>query len=61
MDFTFTKEQKQYRSEIIRFAREHLNDPEYYERYSQAMWDKISEFGLLGLTVSEVYGGLGES
>lgn len=61
MDFSVKKEQKQYSQEIIDFARENLNDSEFYEEFSMDMWKKVSEFGLLGITVDEKYGGLGES
>lgn len=61
MDFAYSKEQKMYRREIINFAKEHLNKEEYLETFSQEMWDKVSEFGLLGLTIGEEYEGLGES
>ena len=61
MDFTFSKEQKEFRQEIINFAREHLNDEEYLEKFSPGLWKKVSDFGLLGITVGEDYGGLGES
>lgn len=61
MDFLLTKEQKEYKQEIIDFARKHLNDSAYYEKFSKEMWDKVCEFGLLGITIDEEYGGLGEN
>lgn len=61
MEFSLTKEQKEYRQEIINFAKEHLNNPDYLETYSEEMWKQVSDFGLLGLTIGEEYGGLGES
>lgn len=61
MDFSYTSEQKEYRREIINFARENLNTEEYLEKYSKDMWKKVSDFGLLGITIGEEYGGLGES
>lgn len=61
MDFTITKEQKQFKQETIDFAVNHLNTPEYLETYSQAMWDKIADFGILGLTIDDKYDGLDES
>lgn len=61
MDFKLTKEQKQYRREIINFAKNNLNDEEYLEKFSPNMWKKISDFGFLGLVISEDYGGLGEN
>lgn len=60
MDFMLTKEQEQMREEVIRFARESLHSEK--EMISeQEMWKRISEFGLLGVTVPEEYCGLGES
>lgn len=61
MDFQLTKEQKQYRREIINFAKKNLNAKEHLECFSEDMWKKISEFGFLGITIGEEYGGLGEN
>lgn len=61
MDFTISREQKQFRNEIVKFAQENLNDSEFLETYSSDMWKKISDFGFLGLMVDEKYGGLEES
>ena len=61
MDFKINQEQNEYRKEVIRLANESLNDEELLETFSNEMWRKVSEFGLLGITVSEEYGGLGES
>lgn len=61
MDFSVKKEQKQYNQEIIDFARENLNDSEFCEKFSMDMWKKVSEFGLLGITVDEKYGVLGKA
>lgn len=61
MEFSVTKEQKEYSQEVINFARENLNDSRFYEQFSMDMWKKVSELGLLGITIDEEYGGLGES
>lgn len=61
MDFTITKEQKQWKREIVEFAKNNLNDSEYLETYSHEMWKRIADFGFLGLTISEEFGGLEES
>lgn len=61
MNFSLTKEQLEYRREIVQFAKEFLNDRESLETYSSDMWKAISQFGILGLTLEEEYGGLGES
>lgn len=61
MNFKITKEQKEFRQEIIDFAKKNLNDKESLDSFSREMWNKISEFGLLGITIDEKYGGLNES
>lgn len=61
MDFTLTSTQKEIQREVIRFAREHLNQEEIRDSFSQDQWKKAAEFGLFGLTVPEEYGGIGES
>lgn len=61
MDFKLTREQRQLRDETIAFARENLNKPENYEKFSEELWDKVAEFGLLGIVIDEEYGGLSES
>ncbi len=61
MDFSLTREQKQFRQDIIDFARQNLNDKESLETYSEEMWKSVCDFGLLGITIGEEYGGLGES
>ncbi len=61
MDFSFSQEQKDYKKEIINFARENLNDDKYLEEYNEEMWMKVSEFGLLGLNIGDEYGGLAEN
>lgn len=61
MDFSYSQEQKEYRKEIINFAKENLNDENCLEQYEPKMWEKTADFGLFGLTIGEEYGGLGES
>lgn len=61
MDFNLTKEQKEYRREIISFAKEYLNVENANETFSEELWNKVCEFGLLGITIDEKYGGLNES
>lgn len=61
MDFALSKEQKEFRREIISFAREYLNEEGYEEKFSRKAWNHVSEFGLLGITTEEKYGGLNES
>lgn len=61
MDFTISKEQKQFVEAIVEFAKTNLNHKESMEKFSLDMWKKISDFGFLGLTIGEKYGGLEES
>lgn len=61
MDFELTKEQKQYQKELRIFCQNQLNDEKDLTQFSRDLWKKISEFGILGLTISEEYGGLEES
>jgi len=61
MDYSLTKEQEEYRQEIIDFSLENLNEEQWLETFNPEMWRKVSDFGLLGITVGEEYGGLGES
>lgn len=60
MFYELNSEQKQYYAEIISFAKANLNDEADLECFSKNAWEKVADFGLLGLTVNENYGGLGE-
>jgi alkylation response protein AidB-like acyl-CoA dehydrogenase len=61
MDFSFTEEQQSLRENIIRFAREQLNEAvverDREQRFSRELWRKCGEIGLQGLPVPEQYGG----
>ena len=63
MDFALTEEQELLRKEIVRFAREALNDDvEQRDRlgeFSRAAWERAGELKLQGLIVPEEYGGVG--
>jgi alkylation response protein AidB-like acyl-CoA dehydrogenase len=61
MDFILTEEQEQYKQEFIKFANQNLNKEEYNSSFPKELWRKIANFGMLGLTVGEEYGGMGES
>lgn len=61
MDFSLSEEQQRLRKEIIRFAREALNEG-VKERdrelvFSRNLWQKCGEMGLQGLPIPEEYGG----
>jgi alkylation response protein AidB-like acyl-CoA dehydrogenase len=63
MDFSLTDEQSALRNNVIRFARETLNDGAI-ERdrdhlFSRDLWRKCGDLGLCGLPVPEEYGGSG--
>jgi alkylation response protein AidB-like acyl-CoA dehydrogenase len=63
MDFSFTEEQQSLRENIIRFAKEKLNEAvverDREQRFSRELWRKCGEIGLQGLPVPEQYGGSG--
>ncbi len=63
MDFALSDRQKALRGEVIRFAREELNERvverDREGRFSRALWAKCAAAGLQGLPVPEDYGGTG--
>ncbi len=61
MDFNLTKEQKEYKQEVINFAKNKLNNKKYLEKFSYDMWKETADFGLFGLVIDEEYEGLNES
>ena len=61
MDYALTAEQKQYQLDIYRFSKQALNDETKTDYFPHDLWEQLSEFGLLGMSVSEEHGGLGES
>lgn len=61
MDFILTNEQKQYQSEICTFIRQNINDEFKLDSFCMSLWKKIADFGLLGISIKEEHGGLGES
>lgn len=63
MDFSWTKEQKEFKKQAIEFARK-TNPPDPIERdrnseFSRNLWAAYAGFGVQGLTVPNEYGGLG--
>jgi alkylation response protein AidB-like acyl-CoA dehydrogenase len=63
MDFSLTKEQREFKEAVVTFARRELNggvrERERKGEFSWAGWRKCAEFGMHGLTMPEKYGGLG--
>ncbi len=63
MDFALTEEQQLLRDNIVRFAREVLNqgvaERDREQTFSRELWRKCGEIGIQGLPVPEEYGGSG--
>ena len=63
MDFTLNEDQKVLRDQIIRFARNELNEGaaerDQAQEFPRDLWLKCGEMGLQGLLVPEEYGGSG--
>jgi alkylation response protein AidB-like acyl-CoA dehydrogenase len=64
MDFSWTEEQLSFKSAVIKFAQNELNEG-LVERDKESIlsrenWNKCAGFGILGLAVPEEYGGSGE-
>lgn len=63
MDFAFSDEQKILRDNIVRFAKDVLNDNvmdrDRQQTFSRDLWRRCGEMGLPGLPVPEEYGGSG--
>ena len=62
MDFGWTEEQLNRRAEVVDFARRELGDDDLVGRdrdglFSRDNWNKCAQFGVLGLSVPEKYGG----
>ncbi|MEM7331066.1 MAG: acyl-CoA dehydrogenase family protein [Chloroflexota bacterium] len=64
MDFSWDKEQLEFKDAVIKFAKNELNDglEERYEKgiFSREIWKKCANFGILGLSFPEEYGGSGD-
>ena len=65
LDFSWTKEQLDYKSKVIAFAKEHLNtaivDRDQNCIFSRDDWQKCADFGILGLATPLAYGGAKEN
>ncbi|MFA6035036.1 MAG: acyl-CoA dehydrogenase family protein [Myxococcota bacterium] len=63
MDFAFTAEQLQFKSQVLKFAKKEIvprvREHELNSTFDFESWRKLGEFGLLGLHFPEEYGGSG--
>ena len=63
MDFSWTEEQLNFKSAVIKFAQKELNsgliDRDRQGQLSLENWEKCAQFGILGLAIPEEYGGSG--
>src|SRR5688500_3471401 len=63
MDFDLTTAQKTLSDEIVRFAREHLNEGtvarDREQRFAAELWQRCGSLRLMGLPVPEALGGRG--
>lgn len=63
MDFAWSDEQKAIRDEIVRFARQELNqnliERDHSEQFSREEWLKCARMGIHGLPIPTEYGGGG--
>lgn len=61
MDFSWTKEQLDFKKAVIKFAQNELNegliDRDRDSQVSRENWQKCADFGILGLALPEEYGG----
>jgi len=63
LDFSWTEEQAAFRKEVIRFAKQELNDDlvrrDREEEFPREFWQKCADFGIQGLPAPREYGGGG--
>jgi alkylation response protein AidB-like acyl-CoA dehydrogenase len=63
MDFALSPSQKELYQDVLRFARDRLNDNllerDREHRFPRREWAMCGEFGLLGLCIDTEYGGMG--
>jgi alkylation response protein AidB-like acyl-CoA dehydrogenase len=61
MDFALTDEQRMFKAEVLKFARQEIvprvRQQELKSEFDRQSWNKLGEFGLLGLHLPEEYGG----
>ena len=63
MDFDLTREQKMIRDEVRHFAKKEIapyaEELEQSGEYPYGIYAKMAELGLMGIPISEAYGGMG--
>ena len=63
MDFDLTREQKMIRDEVRNFAQKEIapraEELEKSGEYPYEIYDRMAELGLMGIPISEAYGGMG--
>lgn len=63
MDFSWSAEQLEFKEAVIRFAQKELNDGllerDKEGQFCRENWRQCAEFGILGLSFPEEYGGAG--
>jgi alkylation response protein AidB-like acyl-CoA dehydrogenase len=63
MDFDLTREQKMIRDEVRNFAQKEIapraEELEKSGEYPYDIYDRMAELGLMGIPISEDYGGMG--
>ena len=61
MDFSWSSEQLAYKQSVVKFAKNELNhsaiERDKKSLFDKALWKKCAEFGLLGISIPEKYGG----
>ena len=61
MDFSWSKEQLEFKDRVIKFAQQELNENvaarDHLSEFSRENWQKCADFGIQGLAVPEEFGG----
>jgi alkylation response protein AidB-like acyl-CoA dehydrogenase len=63
MEFSFTDEQKAFKDQVLKFSQKELaplaEEADWKAEFCWEAWRKMGDFGLLGITYPEAYGGSG--
>jgi len=63
MDFSLTEEQLMFKDQVLKFARNEIvprvQEHEFNSEFDWDSWQKLGEFGILGLHFPEEFGGAG--